>query len=88
MEYESADDGGDATLEAAARTRLPTGSLSPEKRRSPSPDPFPSRGTDFGNTFGEIKREEDQEVGGLPSTKNPNNCMTLQPHVRDILTIP
>jgi hypothetical protein len=77
MEYESADDGGDATLEAAARTRLPTGSLSPEKRRSPSPDPFPSRGTDFGNTFGEIKQEEGQQLNVLPSAENPNNCTKL-----------
>lgn len=58
-EYQDADD-GDATLEAAARTRLPTGSLSPEKRRSPSPDPFPSGGKDFGSTFGEVKQEEVQ----------------------------
>src|SRR4051812_23628053 len=72
MDYESADDGGDATLEAATRTRLPTGSVSPEKRRSPSPDPFPSRGADFGNTFGEVK-EEEQDVNVLPSTENPNN---------------
>jgi len=58
-EYQDADD-GDATLEAAARTRLPTGSLSPEKRRSPSPDPFPSAVRDFGSTFGEVKQEEVQ----------------------------
>ncbi|OBT49618.1 hypothetical protein VE04_09721, partial [Pseudogymnoascus sp. 24MN13] len=36
--WESAEE-GDATLAAAVRVRLPTGSLSPEKRRSPSPDP-------------------------------------------------
>lgn len=73
MEFESADE-GDATLEAARRTRLPTGSLSPEKGRSPSPDVFPERGGDFGKTFGEIKEEEEQEVV-LPSSENPNNCM-------------
>jgi len=77
MEYESADD-GDATLDAAVRTRLPTGSVSPEKRRSPSPDPFPSRGTDFGNTFGEIKQEDGQELNLNQIPENPNNCMKLQ----------
>ncbi|TVY13822.1 hypothetical protein LARI1_G008549, partial [Lachnellula arida] len=73
-EFESADEGGDETLAAATRTRLPTGSLSPEKQRSPSPDPFPSGGTDFGNTFGgkKIKQEEGHEVI-VPSVENPNN---------------
>ncbi len=72
-EYEDADDGQDATLAAATRTRLPTGSLSPEKRRSPSPSPYPSGDVDFGKTFGgEIKPEEDQQVD-LPS-ENSNNC--------------
>lgn len=76
-EYESADDGEDATLAAAARTRLPTGSLSPEKQRSPSPDPFPSGGRDFGNTFGEIKEEEGKKAI-VPATENPNNnCMDI-----------
>ena len=79
-EFESADDGGDETLAAATRTRLPTGSLSPEKQRSPSPDPFPSGGTDFGNTFGgkKIKEEEGQDVL-VPSVENPNNCMEYRP---------
>jgi hypothetical protein len=76
--YESADDGADRTLEAAARTRLPTGSLSPEKRRSPSPEAYPEGGRDFGQTFGEIKQEgqEGQEVNVL-SAENPNNCMNV-----------
>lgn len=81
MEYESADEGGDATLEAAARTRLPTGSLSPEKQRSPSPDPFPSRGADFGNAFGEIKQEEGGEVN-VTTAENPNNCIEIFPNFR------
>lgn len=87
-EYESADDGADLTLAAAARTRLPTGSLSPEKRRSPSPDPYPTGGGDFGNTFGgPLKVEEDCKqqspapAGAIP--ENSNNCMytisTLRP---------
>jgi hypothetical protein len=81
-EYESADDGGDATLAAAVRARLPTGSLSPEKR-SPSPDPYPTGGGDFGKTFGgEVKQEEDSEHAVIaPVAENPNNCImrTLYP---------
>ena len=78
-EYESADDGADLTLAVAARTRLPTGSLSPEKRRSPSPDPYPTGGGNFGNTFGEpVKVEENHKqqlpmpTGAVP--ENSNNC--------------
>jgi hypothetical protein len=79
-EYESADDGGDGVLAAAARTRLPTGSLSPEKRRSPSPDPYPTGGGDFGNTFGgALKDEEDQKrkspTPAAAAPENSNNCM-------------
>ena len=81
-EYESADDGeaGDATLAAAARTRLPTGSLSPEKRRSPSPEPYPLGNQDFGNTFGGVvKKEEGDEQAVVLSAENPNNCMKHSP---------
>jgi hypothetical protein len=63
-EYESADDGEDATLAAAARIRLPTGSLSPEKRRSPSPEP---------HAIGKIKEEEVKDV--VPLHDDLNNCM-------------
>ncbi|TAQ84779.1 hypothetical protein B7494_g6902 [Chlorociboria aeruginascens] len=70
-EYESADDGGDATLAAAARTRLPTGSLSPEKGRSPSPDPY-STGGDFGNTFGQVKQKV-EEKAVIPVDEISNN---------------
>ena len=73
-EYESADDGEDATLAAAARTRLPTGSISPEKRRSPSPDPYPRGNTDFGNTFGGQIQQEDGAIA-IPPVENSNNCM-------------
>lgn len=73
-EYESADE-GDATLAAAARVRLPTGSLSPEKRRSPSPDPYPRGGGDFGRTFGGFKKEDDKGIVPLATIpENPNNC--------------
>lgn len=79
--WESADE-GDATLEAAARVRLPTGSLSPEKRRSPSPDPFPAGGGDFGRTFGGVKKEDDRGVVPLESIpENPNNCEYFFAHV-------
>lgn len=74
MEYEDADDGEDATLAAATRTRLPTGSMSPEKQRSPSPGPYPRGSEDFGRTFGGVvKQEPDQDI--MPSTENANNCM-------------
>ncbi|KUJ21808.1 uncharacterized protein LY89DRAFT_384897 [Mollisia scopiformis] len=71
-EYESADEGDD-TLAAAARVRLPTGSLSPEKRRSPSPDPYPAGDKDFGNTFGSMIKHEEQEHAIDPSVENKNN---------------
>lgn len=72
--YESADDGGeDATLAAAARTRLPTGSVSPEKRRSPSPDPYPRGNQDFGDQFGGDVKFGQQEDGRVVP-ESPNNC--------------
>lgn len=78
-EYESAEDGADKILAAAARTRLPTGSLSPEKRRSPSPDPYPTGGGDFGSTFGaSVKAKDDQMMRsvtpGVTIPESPNNC--------------
>lgn len=74
--WESADE-GDATLAAAARVRLPTGSLSPEKRRSPSPDAF-TGGGDFGRAFGGVKKEEGSGVVPLATIpENPNNCKSL-----------
>ncbi|TEY48690.1 hypothetical protein BOTCAL_0293g00050 [Botryotinia calthae] len=75
-EYESADEGGgsDPTLAAAVRTRLPTGSISPEKKRSPSPGPYPSGNDGFGKTFGAVVKQEDGHEGALvPSMENPNN---------------
>lgn len=72
-EFESADDGEDATLAQAVRTRLPTGSLSPEKRRSPSPGLYPKGSVDFGDDFGgHIKREEAQRMSLPPEI--PSNC--------------
>jgi hypothetical protein len=71
--YESADDGYDQTLAAAVRTRLPTGSLSPEKRRSPSPYP---EGEDFGRKFGEVKKEDGKDVALASIPESPNNCMS------------
>ncbi|ESZ94683.1 hypothetical protein SBOR_4934 [Sclerotinia borealis F-4128] len=75
-EYESADEGGkpDPTLAAAVRTRLPTGSLSPEKKRSPSPDPKPFRTINFRKTNGAaVKKENGHEAALVPSMGNPNN---------------
>ncbi len=79
-EYEDGDVGGDASLAAALRTRLPTGSLSPEKRRSPSPDPYPTGGGDFGNTFGAPAKVQDEQkqksmTPAAAVAENTNNCM-------------
>lgn len=60
----------DATLAAAARTRLPTGSISPEKRRSPSPEK-----TDRGRTSNPIKKENlSSPVSPVSVPENANNC--------------
>jgi hypothetical protein len=65
-DYESADDGEDETLAAAMRTRLPTGSLSPEKQGTPASDGFEDDSGD--DVFGAV---EGKEVG-IPET--PSNC--------------
>ena len=65
-EYESADDGEEATLAAALRTRLPTGSVSPEKQGTPAPDGF---GADFEDDV--FREGKGKEVG---MAENPNNC--------------
>ncbi|RDW94607.1 hypothetical protein BP5796_00370 [Coleophoma crateriformis] len=70
-EYESADD-GDATLAAALRTRLPTGSLSPEKQRSPSPEPAQKTLAHGKMITADVKQEEpDNILAALP--QHPNN---------------
>jgi hypothetical protein len=85
-EYESADDGEDATLAAAARTRLPTGSLSPDKIRSMSPSPYPAGNGDFGKTFGGIVKQEGGQDVATPKPDNPNNCMKVPVLNKQILT--
>ncbi|CZS94503.1 hypothetical protein WAI453_008097 [Rhynchosporium graminicola] len=71
-EYESADDGEDATLATAARTRLPTGSISPQKQRSPSPGVYPQGSEDFGRTFGGlVKQEHDRD--SVHTAENANS---------------
>ena len=75
-DYESADDGRDVTLEAARTTRLPTGSISPEKGRSPSPGAglFDCKVGDFGKEFGgDVKAEQGRDILEH-SPENPNNC--------------
>jgi hypothetical protein len=56
-EYESADE-GDEVLAQAIRTRLPTGSLSPEKERSPEPEFHPAQQHLIDEVV-HIKREHD-----------------------------
>ncbi|KAI9649037.1 hypothetical protein NHQ30_001604 [Ciborinia camelliae] len=75
-EYESADEGSgsDPILAAAIKTRLPTGSLSPENKRSPSPVPYSSGGGHNGKTFGAaLKQKSGHEGGSVPLMENPNN---------------
>lgn len=64
-EYDSADDECDEDILAAAiRTRLPTGSMSPEKERSPDPDYYKSRhanGNGHGN--GHAVQQQQQPNG-------------------------
>ncbi|RKF78907.1 hypothetical protein GcC1_051013 [Golovinomyces cichoracearum] len=65
----------DETLAVAARTRLPSGSLSPEKRRSPSPDAFCGTEGDFRKTCVELPKQsrsqEDSRV--MEPWGNKNN---------------
>ncbi|PQE16915.1 Cytochrome c-like domain protein [Rutstroemia sp. NJR-2017a BBW] len=80
-EYESADEGqGDAALATAVRTRLPTGSISPEKKRSPSPSPYHATNGDFEKSYhAVVKQEESHEGTIVPTMENhPNNCMKLE----------
>jgi hypothetical protein len=69
-EFESADEGDreDRMLAAAARTRLPTGSLSPEKQGSPAPDVLLATAGDLGKSL-DVK-----EVAGPAS---PSNCTSI-----------
>jgi hypothetical protein len=80
-EYENADEKAEGILAAAARTRLPTGSSSPEKRRSPSPDPFPTSSGDVGAS---VKEEHDRKMQSMTPAvsvpENPNNCMYQSIH--------
>jgi hypothetical protein len=65
-QYESAqEDEGDVTM--PANIPLPRESVSPVKKRSPSPSPYPERGEAFGQKFGET-----EQAVAIP--ENPNNC--------------
>lgn len=53
LDYDSAEDECDEDILAAAiRTRLPTGSMSPEKERSPDPDYYAARANSHGHLGG------------------------------------
>ncbi|KAI1004660.1 hypothetical protein K3495_g3554 [Podosphaera aphanis] len=80
-EYDIINDGELDLLAKAARTRLPSGSLSPEKRRSPSPSPVPaSHGNGNGNGNGNYrqtwrenngsKNQKDQSAQSAGSSNN------------------
>ncbi|KAL2147303.1 hypothetical protein VTI28DRAFT_10293 [Corynascus sepedonium] len=77
-EYESADE-GDAILAQAIRTRLPTGSLSPEKGASPEPEFHPAQQHLIDEVVN-IKREDDGRLalsdlkdGMIASKEVPDN---------------
>lgn len=86
-QYENEEGDEDATLAAALRTRLPTGSVSPEKGRSPSPNPQPTGGGESGRILTEVKKENTDKNAalssltgapvprGLSGHDNSNNCM-------------
>ncbi len=77
-EWQSSDE-VDATLAAAVRTRLPSGSLSPEKRRSPSPAKFQTGGG------APVKKELVSPVLATVPEKDTHNCEykdPSSPHVR------
>lgn len=87
-EYDSAEDDyddDDDTLAAAIRTRLPTGSMSPDKERSPEPDHYRpytvgAGGRACDQTDVRIKSEEPSmeemkaTLAALPQKDDPENC--------------
>lgn len=74
--YDSGDE-GDVTLAIAARTKLPTGSLSPEKRCSQSPYPAIGRGRE--SHFEDIKEESPEpHKPSTPQISQHENCKPLQ----------
>lgn len=83
-EYESADE-GDAILAQAIRTRLPAGSVSPDKERSPEPEFHPAQQHLIDDVVG-IKQEDyggdmllSELKDGIHKSKEvPDNCR-LQP---------
>lgn len=77
--YDSVDE-DDETLAIATRTRLPTGSMSPEKRWSQSP--YPTGGGDYSTRFDKIKEESaegDDNKAIVPTTdvEDTKNCELL-----------
>lgn len=78
-DYESAIE---EDLAVAARTKLPPsrlGTESPQRQRSPSPDPYPTGGGDYGRSSSTVKKEDSEEpktptVDEVSVKDNPNNC--------------
>ena len=84
-EYESADE-GDAILAQAIRTRLPAGSVSPDKERSPEPEFYPAQQhlnliddvVDIKQEdYGDALRLSELKDGIHTSTEVADNCMLL-----------
>ncbi|OBR02841.1 hypothetical protein CH63R_14067 [Colletotrichum higginsianum IMI 349063] len=68
-DYDSDGDEHESVLRKAMRTRLPTGSMSPDKRRSPSPEPK------MENTTIKLEDIPWKETSPSEGTLNQDNCM-------------
>lgn len=88
FEYDSAEDedeyDDDDVLATAIRTRLPTGSLSPERERSPEPEYYQTHPAMRQKSEPRIKSEEPSAeemkatLAALPQHRDdPENCMSL-----------
>ena len=82
-EYESADE-GDAILAQAIRTRLPAGSVSPDKERSPEPEFYPAQQHLIDDVldikqedYGDSLRLSELKDGIHTSTEVADNCMSF-----------
>ncbi|KAL9941323.1 hypothetical protein ACHAQF_005109 [Verticillium nonalfalfae] len=69
--YDDGDLPGDDVLDRAVRTRLPTGSMSPDKRRSPSPAPKREETTTL--QLDDMAWKGSSSLGEVRSAEGPDN---------------